>query len=220
MYVDPDGRMAWWLGALLFGAATGGITYTASTILSDGGLSNWNWGGFFKSVGIGSVSGLVTGGVGKFFGSGGDFLREFTRGLSHGLTQGGISALGGDNFWNGAASGALGSWAGSGFRKIPKFGVSKGGASVFGSLAGGLGAAATGGNFLKGAAIGLMNVQLNHLAQNYIFFSKKEDGFVYMQNKQESEKVEIAGTSATPEGEEGEVFWYRNTRKTRKLGRK
>jgi hypothetical protein len=34
----------------------------------DGGFSNWNWGQFGKSVGIGAISGVATAGIGQIYG--------------------------------------------------------------------------------------------------------------------------------------------------------
>ena len=81
-YVDEDGE--WFFSALLsaifpgvgtaigiiidaacWGATIGGGVYTASAALSQGGLSqNWNSNDFWRSVGVGAVSGAVTGGMG------------------------------------------------------------------------------------------------------------------------------------------------------------
>ena len=78
-----------------------------------------------------------------------------------GLTQGGISELQGDDFLNGFASGTLGSWSGSAFGTT-RFGRTKFGKYAYGGLAGGIGAAATGGNFWKGMGQGLITTGLNH----------------------------------------------------------
>ena len=85
------------------------------------------------------------------------------QGLAHGVTQGGISALQGGDFWSGFASGTLSSWASSGY-ELSGLGKSLGvgGMYGFGVLSGGVGAAVTGGNFWQGAATGLVVSALNH----------------------------------------------------------
>ncbi len=81
IYTDPDGEFIFTallsvipgigtaIGAIIdaacWGAVIGGGVYTASAALSPGGLSqNWNSNNFWRSVGIGAVSGAVTGGMG------------------------------------------------------------------------------------------------------------------------------------------------------------
>ena len=122
MYIDKDGRVFWLIPAII-GAAIGAASYTVSIAFSEGGFQNWNWGGFFKSIGIGAASGAITSGIGQIFPSmsqlgtvGEKISNEFGRGFMHGMVQGGASALGGDDFLSGFASGALGSWAGHGFQ--------------------------------------------------------------------------------------------------------
>lgn len=89
---------------------------------------------------------------------------EFGRGFMHGMVQGGASALGGDDFLSGFASGALGSWAGHGFQAWEGVGDTGLGAYAMGGLSGGLGAVATGGNFWKGMGQGMITTGLNAAA--------------------------------------------------------
>ena len=177
MYVDKDGRIFWMIPAIAIGAAIGAASYTLSVALSPGGFDNWNWGGFFQSIGIGAVSGAVTSGIGQIFQAGqiagvtlslGEKIStEFGRGILHGMAQGGLSALGGDDFLSGFASGALGSWAGSAFQSWKGVGNTRVGMYAFGGLSGGIGAAATGGNFWNGMASGLVVAGLNHGAAEW-----------------------------------------------------
>ena len=148
--------------AIAIGAAIGAASYTLSVALSPGGFDNWNWGGFFQSIGIGAVSGAVTSGIGQIFGDIGKFGTEVARGLTHGVAQGGLSALGGDDFLNGFASGALSAWVGHGAAAL---GITKStvGKLGFGVLSGGLGSLAMDGDFLQGAMTGLMVTALNQL---------------------------------------------------------
>ena len=206
MFTDPDGEFFFSLflgpiGALLdaacWGAVIGGASYTLNVAMSPGGFDNWNWGDFGKSVGFGALSGAATFGVGQMFGSTGNLLLELGRGLTHGAVQGGISALQGGDFWTGFASGALGSFASSGYQALG-LGASlgKGGMYAFGALSGGVGAWATGGNFWQGAASGLMIAGLNHAQSTLEFYKDNNTAFRAMQDHTKRTGNEIAGTSA------------------------
>ena len=162
MYIDKDGRIFWMIPAIAIGAAIGAASYTLSVALSPGGFDNWNWGGFFQSIGIGAVSGAVTSGIGKIFGDIGKFGTEVARGFTHGVVQGGFSSLQGGDFLSGFASGTLSTWIGHGAVAL---GITKStvGQLGFGALSGGLGSLAMGGDFLQGATTGLMVTALNQL---------------------------------------------------------
>lgn len=181
MYVDKDGRIFWLIPAIAIGAAIGAASYTMSIAFSEGGFQNWNWGGFFKSIGIGAASGAITSGIGQIFPAmsqlgtlGEKISNEFGRGFMHGMVQGGASALGGDDFLSGFASGALGSWAGSGFQAWKGVGDTGLGLYAMGGLSGGLGAVATGGNFWKGMGQGMITTGLNHAAWHEVAHLKGE----------------------------------------------
>ena len=184
MYIDQDGKVFWLIPALI-GAAIGAASYTVGVALSPGGFDNWSWGGFFQSIGIGAVSGAVTSGIGQIFQAGqiagatlslGEKIStEFGRGILHGMAQGGASALGGDDFLSGFASGALGSWAGSAFQSWKGVGNTRVGMYAFSGLSGGIGAAATGGNFWNGMASGLMVAGLNHASATWEIVASLKD---------------------------------------------
>jgi hypothetical protein len=66
--IDPDGQFVFsallpgvgiFIDAALWGAVIGGASYTASVAMSNGGFNNWNSGQFWKSVGMGAVSGVA-----------------------------------------------------------------------------------------------------------------------------------------------------------------
>jgi len=172
MFIDPNGEVVWFVPALIFaakaaitGAAIGAATYIASVAFSKGGVDNFSFSGLGKAMGFGALSGVATFGVGLGIGALGNlgkFGADALAGLAHGVTQGGISALQGGNFWEGMASGALSSFAASAFMKIPKVGNSTFGAYAAGGLAGGVGSKVGGGNFWQGFGIGVMNTGLNH----------------------------------------------------------
>ena len=174
MYVDPDGEFVFsallpgvgvFIDAALWGAVIGGAGYTTSIGFSDGGFSNWDSGQFWKSVGIGAVSGVATASIGQAFGpvGSGGIAGEIGRAYTHGFVQGTISEFTGGDFMTGFASGGLGSLGGSAFMMYGgKLANSTAGLYGFSGLAGGAGSAATGGNFWEGAAMGVMNAGLNH----------------------------------------------------------
>ncbi len=175
-YTDPSGEFFFaavgigvYLNAMCWGAAIGTATYTASVGFSEGGFDNWNWGDFGKSVGFGAASGILTAGVGQAFGPIGSvgFGGEIGRALTHGVSQAWLSGITGyGDPMTSFASAGLGSLAGSAFMMYGRrFASSTFGNYAFSGLAGGIGAELTGGNFLEGAAIGLMTSGLNHLQQ-------------------------------------------------------
>ena len=177
LFMGPFGAV---LDAACWGAVIGGASYTVGVALSDGGFNNWSWSDFGKSVGFGALSGAVTFGVGEVFSTLGNFAgtcgTELIRGVTHGLTQGGISSLQGGEFWRGFASGMLGSWTASGYSLLG-FEQSLGevGMLVYSAVAGGISSEINGGDFWKGACIGLVTAGLNHLqhkTEEYKFFDR------------------------------------------------
>ena len=181
MYTDPSGEFIFslfvpvvgvFLDAACWGGLIGGASYTASIAMSSGGFSNWDSKSFWKSVGVGAISGAVTFGIGEAFQAAGNFAgkvgTEVIRGAAHGVAQGSMSALQGGNFWQGFASGGLSSLAGSAFQMYGgSFAKSTAGMYAFSGVAGGLGSVFTGGNFFEGAATGLMVAGLNHLKHGF-----------------------------------------------------
>ena len=177
LFLGPLGAV---LDAACWGAVIGGATYTAGIALSDSGFDNWSWSDFGRSVGFGALSGAVTFGIGEAFSAIGNFAgtygTELIRGVAHGLTQGGMSSLQGGNFWSGFASGALGSWAASGYSILGiEQALGETGMLVFSSIVGGISSVINGGDFWKGAYIGLITAGFNHLqhkTEEYKFFDR------------------------------------------------
>ena len=139
---------------------------------------NFSWGGLATSTFIGAASAAVTFGIGT---AAGNLFTNFYsqasfQAIAHGTFQGAMTGIQGGNFWNGFAAGALSSIASSAFRadlngsKNPgtgwagNFRASDAGMIAFGTVAGGAGAALTGGNFWQGAVTGLVVSGLNHYA--------------------------------------------------------
>ena len=174
VYTDPSGEFIFtallpgigvFIDAACWGAVIGGAGYTASVGFSEGGFSNWDWGQFGKSVGIGAVSGVVTAGIGSAFGAVGSngIMGEVARAYTHGFANGMISEFTGGDFMIGFAAGGLGSLGGSAFSAFGgNLAQSALGHVSFSALAGGVGAEITGGDFWRGAATGATVGLLNH----------------------------------------------------------
>jgi RHS repeat-associated protein len=87
MIIDPDGREPFSLATVavaalyagLFSAGASAVTYTAMN------FNNWNLADFGKSVGLGFVSGAVSGGLGSAFGQAGVAILGGTTGIGRGL---------------------------------------------------------------------------------------------------------------------------------------
>ncbi len=180
MYTDPSGEIGVLL-AIGIGALVAATTYTMTALLADVPFSV---GGLLKATFIGAASAAVTFGIGT--GAENLFTNFFSKAafqaVAHGTFQGGMTAISGGKFWSGFAAGALSSIAsslysggqsmdglgnnasaiaGTGFNSIGD-NLGDVGMIAFGTVAGGAGAALTGGNFWQGAVTGLVVSGLNH----------------------------------------------------------
>ena len=188
MYNDPSGEIGVFL-AIGIGALVAATTYTMTALLADVPFSV---GGLLKATFVGAASAAVTFGIG----SGAENLfttfssKAAFQAVAHGTFQGGMTAISGGKFWSGFAAGALSSiassaWGGGtsqtegfsaennwayGAKTIHHAGLGAGtgtaGMIAFGTVAGGAGAALTGGNFWQGAVTGLVVSGLNHAAHS------------------------------------------------------
>ena len=186
MYTDPSGELL--IGtAILIGALVAGATYTMTALLADVPFSV---GGLLKATFIGAASAAVTFGIGTSAESlfTNFYSKAAFQAFAHGNFQGITTAISGGKFWSGFAAGALSSiassaWGGGttktegfsaennwayGAKTIHHAGLGAGtgtaGMIAFGTVAGGAGAALTGGNFWQGAVTGLVVSGLNHAA--------------------------------------------------------
>ncbi len=175
-HIDPSGEEGITLGAaVIIGAAVAALTYTITALTAD---VPFTAGGLIQSAAIGAFSAAVTFGIGEATSTITNLVtRTAAQSLAHGTFQGFMSGIQGGDFMTGFASGSLsslaasswsggkttnGSWNGVG----GKFGHSTTGTLVFGTLAGGAGAALTKGNFWQGAVTGLIVSGLNHVAHS------------------------------------------------------
>ncbi len=175
-YTDPSGELGE-LAVIGIGAFIAAATYTITALTAD---IPFTIGGLIKSSYIGAFSGAVTFGIGEGVAAIKPLVTRFTvQALAHGSAQGMLSGVQGGDFWQGFASGSLSSIASSAYTggKMAngktwngvggKFAGSSVGIVSFGTIAGGAGAALTGGNFWQGAATGLVVSGLNHVVHKY-----------------------------------------------------
>jgi RHS repeat-associated protein len=170
-YTDITGNVFGIDDAIIIGAAVGLASYFAMAIINDTPITLK---GALMASFIGAVSGAVTFGIGSWTNSVANFyVKAAYQALAHGTFQGTLSGIQGGGFWVGFASGSLASIASSAFKGggvnsnyhgAGKFADSTAGVLAFGSIAGGVGASLTGGNFWQGAVTGLIVSGLNHAA--------------------------------------------------------
>ena len=169
-YTDISGNLFGVDDAIIVGAAIGLAAYLTMNLVNGTPITLR---GALMATFVGAVSGAVTFGIGSGTASitSNFALKATIQALAHGAFQGTLSGFQGGGFWAGAASGALasiasslytgggaGEWQGIG----GKFADKTVGILAFGTVAGGAGAALTGGNFWKGAVTGLVVSGLNH----------------------------------------------------------
>lgn len=193
-YVDPSGEeLLSFTAAVLIGAAIAATTYTLTALLAD---VPFTAGGLLKATFIGAASAAVTYGIGTYATTIESFSSRIVfQAFAHGASQTTFASIQGGDPFVGFASGALSSmasslWSGGSNISLQgegsfavnvasynqgisgALGVSNNfGTLIFGTVAGGAGAALTGGNFWQGAATGLVVGFLNHAAHGG--FAKK-----------------------------------------------
>ncbi len=153
VYTDPSGESI--LGAVIIGIAVGVTSNAIINIIND---VPW-WHGEGKSAVIGGVSGALSCGIGKIASS------WMSQALMHGATGGAMSAIDGESFITGFASGAFSSMLSSGLGGISFKSADLRNAVIIasGGLSGGVGSVIAGGNFWKGVRQGLITAGLNHM---------------------------------------------------------
>lgn len=185
MYTDPSGEIIPFLVAVVIGAGIAALTYTLTAVFAD---VPFTVGGLAKATFIGAASAAVTFGIGEAAKTIGNFvIRSAFQAMAHGTFQGTMTGIQGGNFWSGFAAGALSSiassvWQGGSTSDSTytigdkswtitnqtvkgiggNFANSTVGMIAFGTVAGGAGAALTGGNFWQGAVTGSVVSGLNH----------------------------------------------------------
>lgn len=154
-YTDPSGELFGIDDLILLGAAYG--MYTSAMMAWGNGENPW------KAAGVSLLSSCFSYGIGQMFGSIGNFGHELLRAGAHGLSSGVISVLSGESFGSGFLAGAISSGLGSGCQALN---VDNRLMVPLASVAGGVAAWATGGDFLQGALQGMQIAVLNHSAHD------------------------------------------------------
>lgn len=203
MYNDPTGEfffaalgLAAIFKAIFIGAAIGLASYTLSLAVT-GNLKSWNLGGALKATFFGAVSGAITFGIGQLFHTASlTFGNALLQAGAHGISQGILGLVQGDNFFSAMVAGALGSLGAAGWGRFMKgaglgqFANSTLGIVSFGAIAGGIGAELSGGNFWQGAIVGGLVAGLNHALHKIdINGQKGNDGKVFRQKLKE--KIDV-----------------------------
>ena len=160
-YTDPSGNVpiAPVFLAIIIGASVSSTVYLIQAAFNN----SFSWEGLGIAAFQGAISGAASFGIGVAFGTTGKFMHEFARALAHGYSQATISGVFGSdvsNFGSSFAAGAVSSLVGSGLQAAGLKGLPL--LYFGGALSGGLAAAITGGDFLEGAATGLIVTALNH----------------------------------------------------------
>lgn len=149
-YTDPSGEFIEFIAFGLFNVASSMMQAAANgdNIWKAGLMGALSSGAAF---GIGQAF-LSTGFIGKAIQGWSPLGRELLRAGAHGLSGGLLSMLGGGNFGNGLASGAMSSGLGAYAKSL---GMNMGLRVLSSAAMGGIAAWATGGNFLQGALQGM-----------------------------------------------------------------
>lgn len=190
-YTDPSGESYEFAIAVGIGAAIAALTYTITALVADvpfsvGGLVKATFIGAASSAVTFGIGSAATSMFSNFY------SQAAFSAAAHGTFQGGMTAISGGKFWSGFAAGALSSIASSAWnggattetsfqsnanlteghfvtQTFSHQGISGAaganntiGMIAFGTVSGGAGAVMTGGNFWKGAVIGLFVSSLNH----------------------------------------------------------
>ncbi len=192
VYTDPSGESI--LGAIIIGIAVGVTSNAVLNLMND---VPW-WHGAGKSAVIGGVSGGLSFGIGEIA------THWTNQALMHAATGGAMSAIDGESFITGFASGAFASMLSSGLGGISFKSADLRNAVIIasGGLSGGVGSVIAGGNFWKGVRQGLITAGLNHMMHaTYNAIQKKYDLTILL----DAEGAANAGHSAVAiESEEGQ----------------
>lgn len=164
---DPSGELFGIDDAfLIFGLASGALMGAAQADMNGGNF----WAGALKGLVTSALSTIGTAGIGQALGhAAGTIGTELLRAGLHGLNNGIISAINGNNFGTGFLTGSISSFAGSGAQMA---GFSSLGVIASTTTAGALTSTILGGSWLDGAKTGMNIGMLNHEGK----VIKHEDG--------------------------------------------
>lgn len=152
-YIDRNGEF-WWLAPILIGAAVNAATYSISAAIT----GNWDVGSFFKSMGMGAITGALGIGTSLLSTQLGQFGQSFTYGLLSNMSNNAITnAIFGEKM---SFADIPGIFAGAAFSSVlPTF--SPTGTNAFKNVISELGF-----NTLRGAIIGSASGSVNALVHD------------------------------------------------------
>lgn len=116
IYNDPSGEvlpfligvgLGYFWATVISGAIIGAAISVGMYALQATLNNNWSWGGFAKSLLMGTVTGAVSAGLGEVFSAGGIWATVGNGALTGAGSGGAVSLINGDNFLNGVLKGAV-----------------------------------------------------------------------------------------------------------------
>ena len=178
-YTDPSGE--------IFGIDDAVFAFAAFNMASSMMRAAFDGKSVLKAGALSFLSSVASYGVGSALGHGlGTFGHELLRAGAHGLTNGVINAINGDNFVNGFVTGMTASLSGSAAQALH---FNTLGVISSSTITGGLASWASGGNFLEGAQIGFNIGALNHEGDNIKYYYDENNQLLYG----EIPEVEVIG---------------------------
>ena len=156
-YTDPSGEFLWMLSAGMF---------AFNTVMNYGetGDIGYSIGQAAFSAAMAAASNVGINAIGSLYGHAlGNIGTELLRAGTHGLLQGGLQSLKGGKFGTGFITGAVSSLVGSGAQAL---GFGPSGLTAMTTIAGGVSAYLSGGDWLEGAMTGMSIGSLNHSNEN------------------------------------------------------
>ncbi len=164
-YSDPSGEF-FFLAAVILGAIVGAASYAVNAAIT----GKWSWGGFFKAIVMGGVSGAISFGIGSWTASMKGILSTVVNISAHAVASGAQSLVQGGKFLSGALAGGISAGIAKGVsaltsaaKRMSTF-VKSAITTAAGGVSGGIGSVLGGGKFIDGFRQGVITAGLNHAA--------------------------------------------------------
>ncbi len=164
-YSDPSGEF-FFLAAVIIGAIVGAASYAVNAAIT----GKWSWGGFFKAIVMGGVSGAISFGIGSWTASMKGILSTVVNISAHAVASGAQSLVQGGKFLSGALAGGISAGIAKGVsaltsaaKRMSTF-VKSAITTAAGGVSGGIGSVLGGGKFIDGFRQGVITAGLNHAA--------------------------------------------------------
>ncbi len=164
-YSDPSGEF-FFLAAVIIGAIVGAASYAVNAAIT----GKWSWGGFFKAIVMGGVSGAISFGIGSWTASMKGILSTVVNISAHAVASGAQSLVQGGKFLAGALAGGISAGIAKGVSAITSAAkrmstfVKSAITTAAGGVSGGIGSVLGGGKFIDGFRQGVITAGLNHAA--------------------------------------------------------